>query len=98
MDRRHNYLPEQGVVIGYPSGQFYENEYGGKLPIGSMKERKKEKRKRNLLYITRMMFIMGAVGLLAIAVLRFTAVNTPSVQDAVLNLFYLFFGAIMILT
>ena len=81
MDSSHNYLPPEGVVMGYPAkpSQFYQNEYGGKLPIGSMKMHKKEKRRRNLLYISRMMFMMGAVGLIAISVLKLTAVNTSSV-------------------
>jgi hypothetical protein len=40
----HNYLPvgevPPGTVLGYPqeeSPKLYKNEYGGKLPIGSMK-------------------------------------------------------------
>ena len=57
-----------------------------------------EKRKRTLLYVTRMMFIGGALGMIAISVLEFTTVTTPSIQDAILNLYYLFFGLIMICT
>jgi len=53
------------------------------MPIGSMKNKKaldKEKRKRSLLYVSKIMFFAGAVGLLVIAFLRFTAVTTPTVQ------------------
>lgn len=90
------------MVIGYPAPNpdmnYYKNEYGGRLPIGSMKELRKEKRKRSLLYISRFMFLGGAFGLLVIGVLRFTAVDTPTVHEAILNLYYLFFGCLILLT
>lgn len=55
---------------------YYKNEYGGRLPIGSMKMRKKQKSKKTLLYITKFMFTGGALGLIGIGILEFTAVNT----------------------
>jgi hypothetical protein len=42
------------------------------------------------------MFIGGALGIIAIAFLRFTAVDTQTIQEALINLYYLFFGVIMI--
>jgi hypothetical protein len=87
--------------MGYPANpemNYYKNEYGGRLPIGSMKELNKEKSKRTLLYISRLMFLGGAFGLLAIGVLRLTAVDTTTVHEAILNLYYLFFGSLIILT
>jgi hypothetical protein len=44
------------------------------------------------------MFFGGALGLIVIAILRFTAVNTPTILEALLNVYYLFFGALMILS
>jgi hypothetical protein len=63
-----------------------------------MKHFRKEKRKQTLLYVTKFMFIGGALGLVLIAFLRFTAVDSPSVHEAILNLYYLFFGVIMLLS
>ena len=63
-----------------------------------MRELKKEKSRRTLLYVSKFMFIGGALGLIMIAFLRFTAVDSPTVHEAILNLYYLFFGVIMILS
>jgi hypothetical protein len=41
------------------------------------------------------MFLGGAVGLIIIAALRFTAVDTPSVHNAIMNFYYLFFGVVV---
>ena len=84
--------------MGVPVDHYYKNEFGGRLPIGSMKHYRKEKRKQTLLYVTKFMFIGGALGLVLIAFLRFTAVDTPTVHEAILNLYYLFFGVIMLLS
>lgn len=43
------------------------------------------------------MFLGGAIGLIVIAILRFTAVNTPTIHDAIINLYHFFFGLIIIL-
>jgi len=63
-----------------------------------MKHYRQEKRKQTLLYVTKFMFIGGALGLLLISFLRFTAVDTPTVHEAILNFYYLFFGIIMLLS
>ena len=65
-------MPVGEPAIGYPA---YPNEYGGRLPIGSMKNRRTEKRKKSLLYITKFLFFGGALGLIVVAILRFTAVQ-----------------------
>ncbi len=87
-----------GVPVEQSSSTYYKNEYGGRLPIGSMKHYKEEKRKYTLLYVTKFMFIGGALGLVLISFLRFTAVDTPTVHEAILNFYYLFFGIIMLLS
>lgn len=63
-----------------------------------MKHKKKEKRKRTLLYVTKFLFLGGAIGLIVIAILRFTAVNTPTIHSAIINLYHFFFGLIIILS
>jgi hypothetical protein len=44
------------------------------------------------------MFLGGAIGLIIIAILRFTAVNTPTIHEAIINFYYFFFGLIIILS
>ena len=50
------------------------------------------------MYVSKAMFLGGAVGLIVISALRFTTVSTASVKDAILNLYYLFFGVLIALT
>ena len=68
------------------------------MPIGSMRLQRKERRKRNLQYVTKFMFFGGALGLIVIAALRFTTVNTQTVHNAILNFYYLFFGIVLVLS
>ncbi|TNV80019.1 hypothetical protein FGO68_gene10358 [Halteria grandinella] len=44
------------------------------------------------------MFFGGAIGLIAITILRFSAVQTQTIQQAILNLYYLIFGILMLCT
>eukprot|EP00347_Sterkiella_histriomuscorum_P012644 403367780 len=105
-----NYLQRTAYAPNIPTGepvydpqdpavsQYYKNTYGGTLPIGSMRLQKREKRKRRLQYVTKCLFFGGAVGLVVIAALRFTAVEGQSIHSAIMNCYYLFFGVITALT
>jgi membrane associated rhomboid family serine protease len=77
---------------------FYKNSYGGRMPIGSLRLEKKQKRKRRLKYVTKLMFLGGALGLILIAALRFTSVGASGVNQAIMNCYYLFFGIVAALT
>ena len=77
---------------------FYKNGYGGRLPIGSIRLEKREKRKRRLKYVTKLLFMGGALGLILISVLRFTAAGALGVHTAIMNAYYLFFGVVAALT
>ena len=94
---------DEEIAIGDPIEKadtfYYEKEkrYGGKLPIGSKKLKKREKRRRRLLYASKFLFLGGAIGLVVISALRFTSVNTPTVHSAIMNIYYMFFGLIVTL-
>ena len=60
--------------------------------------RNKRRRKDTLKKISRLLFMGGAIGLIAIGVLRYTLVDADSVQEAILNFFFLLFGIITVLT
>lgn len=42
--------------------------------------------------VSKLMFFVSAVFLIAVAALRFTVVGSQSVHDAIMNFYYLFFG------
>ena len=67
------------------------------MPLGSKKLKKREKRRRRLLYASKFLFLGGAVGLIVLSALRFTSVNTPTVHGAIMNIYYIFFGLVVAL-
>lgn len=88
------------IVMGDPvknADNYYGTKAGGKLPIGSRKLKKREKRKKRLLYASKFLFLGGAAGLIVLSALRFTSVNTPTVHSAIMNIYYIFFGLIVAL-
>jgi hypothetical protein len=50
------------------------------------------------MYVTKVMFFGGALGLIVVAALRFTTIGTQTVHQAILNFYYLFFGVVLVLT
>ena len=58
---------------------YYGSVKGSRLPIGSKKLKKREQRRRRLLYASRFLFLGGAVGLIVLSALRFTSVNSSTV-------------------
>ena len=49
-------------------------------------------------YMSKFLFIMGAVGMIGISSIRFTSVAVPSVHDVILDCYYLFLGFIIALS
>ena len=87
---QHNYIKK---TSSRNHRNYYRPKAGCKLPIGS----KLEKRRRRILYISKFLFISGAIGLIALAVIRFIFVDTNSIHAAIMNLFFIFFGVIIAL-
>ena len=97
-------MPDPSIPVGEPlddpqeARSYYKNAYAGSLPIGSHRLQKREKRKRRLKYVTRFLFLGGAIGLVVISALRFTAVTQQSIHEAIMNFYYLFFGVVVALS
>lgn len=58
---------------------------------------KKQTRTKTLQTITKALFLFGSLGLIVVAALRFTLVDSESVHEIIINCFYLLFGLIVIL-
>lgn len=71
--------PIDEVVADPNATYYYENKYGGTLPIGSRRLQKRAQRKKNLKYVSKFMFIGGAVGLVVISAIRFSTSGLNSV-------------------
>lgn len=92
------YLPDKDKKEEIDYSQYYKNPHNGRLPIGSARLERKERRKRTLQYVTKTLFLGGAIGLIVISALRFTTLGTKSVKDFILNVYYLFFGILAAIT
>ena len=55
-----------------------------------------QQNKRTLIFVSKLLFLVGSLGLICVSALRFTIVDSETIHDVLMNFYYLFFGVVLV--